>query len=137
MAMFSRNGAGKGTDNGKPWSNSCTAYLLRTDVVPAERIKDARFLMSAKRGTVPDLSFNFRLQRALRVVPVTEESQEASARHFDNEVLQIEIARAEERTSPRIHTEWPTNATDNATCVACDWRTVCPEPPGAGRHASH
>jgi hypothetical protein len=103
----------------------------RTDLVPAEGSNDARFLISAKRGHVPDLSFNFRLQRALRVVPVTEESQETSARHFDNEVLQIEIARAKERTSPRIRAEWPTNATDNATCVACDWRTVCPEHPGA------
>jgi hypothetical protein len=103
----------------------------RTDVVPVEGTNDARFLMNAKRGTRPDLSFNFRLQRALRVVPVTKESQEASAQHFDNEVLQIEIARAKERTSPHILTEWPTNATDNATCVACDWRTVCPEHPTA------
>ncbi|OBH86649.1 PD-(D/E)XK nuclease family protein [Mycobacterium scrofulaceum] len=102
-----------------------------TDVVPVEGTNDARFLLSAKRGTVPDLSFNFRLQRALRVVAVTDESQEASARHFDNEVLKIEIARAKERMSPHIRAEWPTNATDNATCVACDWRPVCPEHPTA------
>jgi hypothetical protein len=99
----------------------------RTDVVPAERTNDERFLLNAKRGTVPDLSFKFRLRRALRIVPITEESQELSARQFDNEVLKIEIARAQERASAQIRTVWPTNASDAATCAACDWRTVCPE----------
>jgi hypothetical protein len=103
----------------------------RTDVVPDQGTNDAQYLMSAKRGKVPDLSFDFRLRRALRVVPITRESQETSARHFDNEVLQIEIARAKERAFSDIRSEWHANASDDATCVACDWRTICPEHPDA------
>jgi hypothetical protein len=33
---------------------------------------------------------------------------------------------ARERSSPHILTEWPNNPTDEATCVACDWKTICP-----------
>jgi len=74
-------------------------------------------------------SFNFRLKRALRIVPISRESQQDAAQHFDDVVLDIETARAKERQSPHIRRQWPTNRFDDATCVACDWRVVCPAHP--------
>jgi hypothetical protein len=101
-----------------------------TDVVPTPGSNGELFLNSDKsRGFVPDLLFNFRLKRALRIVPISNESQKVAAQHFDEVVLDIEIARAKERRSPQIRQQWPTNPFDDATCVACDWRTVCPAHP--------
>lgn len=98
-----------------------------TDVVPAPGSNDEQFLNSEKsRGFVPDLSFNYRLKRALRIVPISRDSQQTAARHFDEVVLDIEIARARERQSSHIRQQWPKNPFDDATCVACDWQTVCP-----------
>ena len=79
-----------------------------TDVVPAPGSNDEQFLNSDKsRGFVPDLSFNFRLKRALRIVPINSESQQTAAQHFDDVVLDIEIAQAKERQSPHIRKQWP------------------------------
>ena len=101
-----------------------------TDVVPTPGSNDEQFLNSDKsRGFVPDLSFNFRLKRALRIVPISTESQQDAAQHFDDVVLDIEIARANERRSPQIREQWPNSPFDDATCVACDWRAVCPAHP--------
>ena len=101
-----------------------------TDVVPTPGSNDEQFLNSDKsRGFVPDLSFNFRLKRALRIVPISTESQQDAAQHFDDVVLDIEIARANERQSPQIREQWPNSPFDDATCVACDWRAVCPAHP--------
>jgi hypothetical protein len=57
---------------------------------------------------------------------VSKASIAVAAASFDNVVLDIELARARERSSPHILTEWPNNPTDEATCVACDWKTICP-----------
>jgi hypothetical protein len=106
----------------------------RTDVVPAAASEDERRLAiprPRRGGPPPLLSFEFRLDRALRVVPVSAATQDAAALQFDQVVFDIELSRARERKSPHILAEWPTNASDNATCVACDWRTVCPEHPTA------
>ncbi|MCP9274053.1 PD-(D/E)XK nuclease family protein [Mycolicibacterium arenosum] len=101
-----------------------------TDVRPAKRSNDAQFLANDQQGVAPDLSFDYRLARALRVVPISPESQRVAARKFDGVVRDIEIAHARERQSPHILTEWPTNSSDNSTCVACDWKTVSPAHPG-------
>lgn len=105
----------------------------RTDVSPGPGTDDERLLTTRRtRGsTPPAFSFDFRLQRALRVVAVSPASQAAAASHFDKVVFDIELSRARERRSPHILTEWSTNASDDATCVACDWRTICPEHPTA------
>jgi len=99
-----------------------------TDVVPEPGSSDERVLRSEKsRGSIPELSFAFRLKRALRIIPITKESQENAARNFDRVVFEIEVARAKEQQSPRIREQWPKDASDEATCVACDWRPVCPD----------
>jgi hypothetical protein len=103
----------------------------QTDVVPAQGSDDERALAVRRRKghAPPSLSFEFRLARSLRVVPVSAASQDAAASHFDQVVFDIELSRARERQSPHILTEWPTNSSDDATCAACDWRTICPEYP--------
>jgi hypothetical protein len=102
-----------------------------TDVGP-DRGSESESLLQTKRkrgAPPPTFSFDFRLRRALRVVPISRNSQDAASSHFDNVVFNIELSRARERRSPHILAEWPTNASDDATCVACDWRTICPEHP--------
>jgi hypothetical protein len=106
----------------------------RTDVVPVGGSDDERQLGTRRqrgRGAPPPLSFEFRLDRALRVIPVSPATQSTAASHFDRVVFHIEVSRARERVNPHIISEWPTNASDDATCVACDWRTICPEHPTA------
>lgn len=105
----------------------------RTDVAPEKGSDDDRLLQSrrSKLDPPPVLSFAFRLARALRVIPVSATSQGLAAAHFDQVVFDIEVARARERQSPHILTEWRPNASDQATCAACDWRTICPEHPTA------
>lgn len=104
-----------------------------TDIEPAPGSNDEQLLVAHRqRGAPPPaFSFAFRLTRALRVIPISSTSQDAAASHFDDVVFNIELSRARERRSPHILTEWPTNASDDATCVACDWRTICPEHPSA------
>ncbi|MBX7133579.1 MAG: PD-(D/E)XK nuclease family protein [Fimbriimonadaceae bacterium] len=99
-----------------------------TDVYPQVGSRDEKLLRNqGSRGSIPELSFEFRLQRALRIIPITKKSQETAARNFDKVVFDIEIARAKEQQAPRIREQWPKDASDEATCVACDWRTVCPD----------
>lgn len=102
-----------------------------TDVKPALGTREAGLISTRPRRGDPPLilSFDFRLERALRVIEISGASQDEAALHFDNEVFKIEVSRAKERRSPHILSEWPTNASDDATCVACDWRTICPEHP--------
>ena len=104
----------------------------RTDVTPEPDGADAHAVLTRKQSDQPPptLSFDFRLRRALRVIPISETSQGVAAKRFDGVVLEIELARARERSSPHILTEWPNNPEDEATCVACDWRTICPAHPG-------
>jgi hypothetical protein len=104
----------------------------RTDVTAEPGSSDAQAICTRKRAdqAPPTLSFEFRLRRALRVIPVSKDSIAFAAESFDNVVLDIELARARERSSPHILTEWPNNPTDEATCVACDWKTICPAQDG-------
>lgn len=101
-----------------------------TDVLPPAG-SAAEAAIKADRGArgekpFPDLPEDFRIQRALKVVPISEESQEAAAEKFDGVVAAIERSRIEEQSSGRVLKSWPAVTDDAATCVACDWRTICP-----------
>ena len=52
-----------------------------------------------------------------------ESSPEA---RFDEVVASIERSRFNEQTNGRVLRSWPQNIDDPATCVACDWKTICP-----------
>lgn len=103
-----------------------------TDVIPANGSQDAYSLGLWQPGrAVPNFSQTFRMQRALRVVPVTEQSLANATNQFDNVVLHIEQCVAAEAAAGTITNHW-TPEGDEDTCVACDFRHFCPNPAPRG-----
>ena len=99
-----------------------------TDVVPLPG-SEAEILLNRwrEKDDPPDLPFEFRLARMLRVVPVTERAIKTAGRRFDEVVRRIEVCRGEELKGKPVREAWEKNASDDDTCVVCDWRTTCPE----------
>jgi hypothetical protein len=75
------------------------------------------------------LPFEFRLARALRIVPLSDETIQESLDEFDAVVTRIETCRGAELRGGKIIASWEKNPQDEATCVACDSRTYCPDYP--------
>jgi PD-(D/E)XK nuclease superfamily len=73
------------------------------------------------------LALSFRLERAVRIVRVSDETIQDALDQFDRVVTRIETCRGRELRDGRIISAWEKNPTDEATCVACDSRTFCPE----------
>jgi hypothetical protein len=100
-----------------------TDVRLGSDPV-AERV------LSAKRehgAEYPPLApAEFRLRRALRVVPVNERSIRHALAEFDDVVARIETCRGRELAEGRLIGAWKRNNKDEGTCAACDARTWCP-----------
>jgi hypothetical protein len=74
------------------------------------------------------MSLGLRLQRALRVVPVSRETMDQALEGFDSVVARIEICRGKEQEQGRILATWETNATkeNEDTCKVCSSRSFCP-----------
>jgi len=99
-----------------------------TDVVPVSGSEDAYFLSLWQEGrAIPAFSQTFRLQRAIRAIPVTTQSQASATTQFDQVVLDIEQCVANEAAAGAIMGCWSPLG-DPATCVACDFRHFCPSP---------
>ena len=75
----------------------------------------------------PLLSIDFRLRRAIRVVPISEKSKVDSLKAFDDTVGRIEKCVAEEARTGLVIASWEKNADHEPTCEACDSKTFCPE----------
>jgi hypothetical protein len=108
--------------------------LLRKDkeeLLPEAGSDDEKLLRSwkpAKKGDVPPiLSLDYRLKRAIRVVPITRKSVDQSLKEFDNVVGRIEKCLADEIRSGKLIKSWERNAAHDPTCTACDSRTYCPD----------
>ena len=99
-------------------------------MVPEPGSTDEQTLLTwkpANKGDEPPLlSFDFRLSRALRVVPISEQSIKRSLKEFDNTVAAIETCIAKEANSGKVISSWTKNPKDPATCEACDAKTYCP-----------
>jgi hypothetical protein len=96
-----------------------------TDVKPDTGSDAERQL--AKWSKVADpLPLEFRLRRAVRVVPVSNSTIHQALEEFDSVVARIETCRGQELRDGRIVQSWDRNSNDEATCVACDSRTFCP-----------
>jgi hypothetical protein len=95
-----------------------------TDVEP-EVGSAAEIALAKWRDRQDQLPFPFRLQRAVRVVPVSEATITESLSRFDEVVSRIEVCRAQELQTGSIMASWEANASDEATCTACDSRTYC------------
>jgi len=99
-----------------------------SDILPARGSDDYYLLDTWRpREPVPDLSLDFRMERAIRVIPVTPESQEEATKRFDEVVTEIERCVAAEASYGRIIGHWQPRG-DAETCVACDFRYFCPGP---------
>jgi hypothetical protein len=101
-----------------------------TDVAPAPGSEADRLIRPRRRGdpdVSPPLPFEFRLRRALRIVPVSTATQDRAAEAFDKVVARIEASRVEEQLAGVIIASWPKDTSDAATCAACDFRPICPD----------
>jgi len=100
-----------------------------TDVLPAPgsvadtALKDWK----TRDKQLPTLPFEYRLARALRVVPISPSSIQQALKSFDDVVKDIETCRGREVHGSPVLTAWTKNSSDEDTCVLCDSRTYCPD----------
>lgn len=102
-----------------------------TDQIPTE-ISDKNNLARWKSGYSTDgvLSQEYRLRRAIRVIPATSDSITVATDKFDGIVKEIESRINDEANTGRINDNWLPTSHDDATCVACDFKSFCSKPAG-------
>jgi len=99
-----------------------------TDVSPQAGSAAEKMLRDWSPGKpLPLLPLDFRLARALRVVPVTPTSVGEALEAFDGVVKNIELCRGKEAKGGGVIESWQRNSEDESTCVVCDSRTFCPD----------
>jgi len=104
-----------------------------TDVLPAPNSEDERLVRLWRPGnSTNQLSPEFRLRRAIRVIPITKDSTQAALLAFDDVVRQAEEDIVEEARIGDILQAWSPQCEDVDTCSACDFRHFCPKPAGEG-----
>lgn len=103
-----------------------------TDILPVPGSKDEQLVRLWKPGNSADqLSLDFRLRRAIRVIPITPQSTMQALNEFDAVVRSAEEDIVAEAGGGNILTAWSPTCEDEATCVACDFRHFCPRPANA------
>lgn len=99
-----------------------------TDAPPPTGSADDRAIRGWNtKGPLPTLSWEYRLARAIRVVPVTADAVQAADQEFDGVVQAIETCLGSEAHGATVLTAWTRNSDDESTCVVCDSRTYCPD----------
>jgi len=100
-----------------------------TDVRPPPGSADEAAIKNWKTRDkqLPQLSFDYRLARALRIAPITIQSIARALQSFDGVVKDIETCRGREARGARVLQAWDRNPNDEDTCVVCDSRTYCPD----------
>ncbi|QMW21644.1 PD-(D/E)XK nuclease family protein [Sandaracinobacteroides saxicola] len=96
-----------------------------TDVVPVTGTPEYYQVSGWTPGSQANLSLEFRLKRAIRVIPVTPATMTEATTAIDGVVRAIEDRVAHERQSMQIKQSWPADSNDPDTCVACDFRVSC------------
>jgi hypothetical protein len=103
--------------------------------LPAPGTSDEQLLRNwrpkYKDDEPPLLSLDFRLSRAVRVIPITKETIANSLNQFDGTVARIEKCVAAEAKSGVLISSWERNPSHDPTCEACDSNTWCPDHSGA------
>lgn len=95
-----------------------------TDIPPTTAV--AALLDAWRPGRpIPDLPLDFRVARALRVLPISPQSIAQATAAFDEVVAKIERCRGREQRTGRIISSWE-QIVEESTCTACDARTFCP-----------
>lgn len=102
-----------------------------TDIVPEPGSADEQLVRMWRPGNSTDqLSIDLRLRRAIRVIPITDESTQRALAAFDHVVRSVEEDIVDEVDHGNILTSWRPNCRDESTCIACDFRHFCPHPAG-------
>ncbi len=102
-----------------------------TDVPPVTGSRDERIVRMWRPGmSTSQLSLAYRFRRAIRVIPITQESTDSALMAFDGVVRQAEQDVIAEANGENILQAWYPNCEDEATCAACDFRYFCPRPAG-------
>jgi CRISPR/Cas system-associated exonuclease Cas4 (RecB family) len=102
----------------------------KTDVAPTRGDPDYYALNTWTGGPAPRLSAAFRYRRAIRIIPVTQQSIDNATTQFDRIVAEIEGRVRDEEIRGSIRNTWPPNCNEPETCIACDFRHFCPSPAG-------
>lgn len=99
--------------------------------IPAADSLDAAILRTWKARTAsavpPLLSLPFRLQRTIRVIPVSVADQQAALTELRKTIQRILQCRSHELLTGHIISAWERNASEVTVCQACDARTWCPD----------
>lgn len=102
--------------------------MKSTDVIPANGTPDSYTLNAWRQGNaIPNFSLEYRLARAIRVIPIDPASQTTATKNFDHVVASIEQCVGHEAIAGAINPHW-TPCGDEETCAACDFRHFCPSP---------
>lgn len=99
----------------------------KTDVLPKAGSDAEKMIKewSSKDKELPQLPFDYRLERSLRVLPISDESIAEALAAFDKVVERIETCRGKESKGKPVMEAWERNAADENTCTVCDSRTYC------------
>ena len=99
-----------------------------TDVRPIKGSQIEKILKEwTPNKAIPNLAFDFRLQRAIRIITINDNSIADALKAFDNVVKDIEQCRGREANGFNLLGAWDRNSSDENTCVLCDSRTFCPD----------
>ena len=100
-----------------------------TDIRPAVGSRDAQIIRMWRSGMdTRQLSLDFRLRRAIRAIPINDQSIKNALDAFDDVVRRAEEDIQQEASGRNILQSWSPNCRDSDTCAACDFRHFCPKP---------
>lgn len=103
-----------------------------TDVVPQPGSQDQQIIRMWRDGMdTSQLSLEFRLRRAIRVIPISTQSINHALAAFDDVVRRVEEDIVAEALGGDILGAWSPTCGDEGTCAACDFRHFCPRPAGS------
>ena len=109
-----------------------------TDILPSAKSQDAQIIRMWRRGMdTRQLSLEFRLRRAIRVIAISKISINEALCEFDDVVRRAEEDIQAEASGQDILQSWSPNCSDPVTCAACDFRYFCPNPNPGGRKPNY
>lgn len=99
-----------------------------TDVIPSRGSADYYAITRWQPGAaIPSLSNDYRIERAIWIVAVSQASLTNAVAQIDTVVAQIETSACNEHNSGDILSNWAATGLDR-DCVACDFKHFCPNP---------
>ncbi len=99
-----------------------------TDVIPSRGSADYYAITRWRTDApIPSLSDDYRIERAIWIIDVSQASLTNAVAQIDTVVAQIETSACNEHNSGDILSNWPATGLDR-DCVACDFRHFCPNP---------